>query len=210
MTAYTVRELSADPYPDFEKLALKQGGCWCMHYQREKPIRGVQGEEWKKINRRDKKALVNKGKSHAILVYSCKIPVGWCQYGAREELPGIDAGRGYRKLNPEYGDTKLWRITCFFVDRAYRSRGVSKFALKAALESIKKQGGGIVESYPVVSKKWLRYRNGVGSEHQECSRGGFKQVGPLGTTWVLMRKTVLPASHTTLYKLAHQTLRPSN
>jgi hypothetical protein len=192
MTAYMVRELSADTYPDFEKLALKQGGCWCMHYQREKPIRGVQGEEWEKINRRDKKALVKKGRSHAILVYSGKIPVGWCQYGPREELPRIDAGRGYKKLNPEYGDKKLWRITCFFVDLAYRDRGVSKFALKAALESIRKQGGGIVESYPVVSKKMAavpewRWFGTPGMFQRE----GFKQVGPLGTTWVLMRKTIL-------------------
>jgi GNAT superfamily N-acetyltransferase len=193
MTAYTVRELSADTYPDFEKLALKQGGCWCMHYQREKPVRGVRGEEWKKINRRDKKALVKKGKSHAILVYLGAIPVGWCQYGLREELPRIDAGRGYKKLNPQYEDRKLWRVTCFFVDRAYRGRGVSKFALKAALESIKKQGGGIVESYPVVSKKMAavpewRWFGTPGMFERE----GFKQDGPLGTTWVLMRKTVLP------------------
>jgi len=164
-----------------------------MHYQRERPIRGVRGEEWKKINRRDKKALVKKGRSHAILVYSGNIPVGWCQYGIREELPRIDAGRGYKKLNPEYGDKKLWRITCFFIDRAYRGRGVSKFALKAALESIKNQGGGIVESYPVVSKKMAavpewRWFGTPGMFERE----GFKQVGPLGTTWVLMQKTVLP------------------
>ena len=161
-----------------------------MYYQRERPIH-ARGEEYKKINRRDKKALVRKGKSHAILVYSGNTPVGWCQYGTREELPRIDAGRGYKKIGPPKTDKKLWRITCFFVDRAFRNRGVSKFALRAALESIREQGGGIVEAYPVVSKKMAavaewRWFGTPGMFERE----GFKQIGSLGTTWVLMRKTI--------------------
>ena len=191
--AFTVRELSADTYTDFEVIARKQGGCWCTYYQRPKPIAGIHGKELKKINQRDKKALVNGGKSHAILVYSGDRPVGWCQYGPREELPRIDAGRGYKKIGPPKEDKKLWRITCFFVDKEYRGKGVSKTALRAALESIKKQGGGIVESYPVVSKKMAAVAEWrwFGTPRM-FEREGFKQVGPLGTSWTLMRKTVLP------------------
>lgn len=191
MVGYTARELNLDTYPDFEKIASEQGGCWCIYYQREKPIRGVRGEEWKKINQRDKKALVKRAKSHAILVYSGETPVGWCQYGVKEELPRIDAGRGYKKIGPPKADNKLWRVTCFFVIRKFRGRGVSKFALTKALESIKKQGGGIVEAYPVVSKKmaavpeWRWF--GTPSMFE---REGFKQVGPLGTSMILMRKTI--------------------
>lgn len=163
-----------------------------MHYQREKPIR-LQGEEWKRINQKDKKALVRRGKSHAILVYSGEMPVGWCQYGPKEELPRIDAGRGYKKLDPSPTSEKLWRITCFFVDRKYRGKGVSKYALKAALESIKSKGGGVVEAYPVVSKKMAAVAEwrwfGTPSMFE---REGFKKVGPLGNTWILMRKTVAP------------------
>ena len=164
-----------------------------MYYQRERPIH-AHGEEWKKINRRDKKALVRKGRSHAILVYTGNTPVGWCQYGTREELPRVDAGRGYKKIGPPRTNEKLWRITCFFVDRKYRGKGVSKLALKAALDSIGKQGGGIVEAYPVVSKKMAavaewRWFGTPGMFERE----GFKQIGPLGTTWVLMRKTIPPS-----------------
>lgn len=164
-----------------------------MHYQRAKPLRDVHGNEWKKINRKDKRVLVTKGKSHAILVYSGKTPIGWCQYGPREELPRIDAGRGYKKVGPPAENKKLWRITCFFVDRQYRGKGVSKIALKAAIDSIKKKGGGIVEAYPVVSKKmqivpeWRWF--GTPSMFK---REGFKRIAPLGNTWVLMRKTVSP------------------
>ena len=55
-----------------------------MYYQRAKPLR-VHSDEWKKINQRDKKALVKKGKSHAIIVYAGERPVGWCMYYQRAE-----------------------------------------------------------------------------------------------------------------------------
>ncbi len=191
---YTIRELSDRTFPDFEQLALKQGGCWCMFYQRAKPIgRGMSSEEWKTLNRKDKKTLVRQGRSHAILVYEGKTPVGWCQYGSQDELPRIDARRGYRKAAPPAGNVKLWRITCFFVDRKHRGRGVAKLALTAALDSIKEQGGGVVEAYPVVSPKMAavpecRWFGTPGMFRKE----GFWTVAPLGTSGVLMRKTIAP------------------
>src|SRR5439155_22450476 len=151
---FTVKELSPSTWPSFEKLAVKQGGCWCMFYQRPRPVgKGSSTEEWKKINRKDKETLVRQGRSHAILVYDEKTPVGWCQYGSRDELPRIDAGRGYRKVRQPVGAEKIWRITFFFVDKQYRGQGVSKIALHAALESIRKIEGGVVEPFPVDSKK---------------------------------------------------------
>src|SRR3989442_1816858 len=150
--AYTPRELSLRTFPDFETLAIKRGGFWCMFCQRSKPVgRGTTSDQWKRINRRDKRTFVRQGRSHAILVYERGTPVGWCQYGSQEELPRIDARRTYRKVVPPISAMKLWRITCFFVDPKYRGQGIAKLALTAALESIQKQGGGVVEAYPVVS-----------------------------------------------------------
>jgi len=165
-----------------------------MYYQRPKPSgKGLSMEERKKINRQDKETLVRQGGSHAILVYDDKTPIGWCQYGTRDELPRIDAGRGYRQVKSLVGPEMLWRITCFFVDKDYRGKGVSKMALHAALDSIIKQGGGIVEAYPVVSKKmaavpewrWFGTPNMFRRER-------FKPVAPLGTSGLLMRRTILP------------------
>ena len=191
---YTVRELSARTLPDFETLALKQGGCWCIFYHRAHPLRrGTTSEEWKRRNRKDKRALVRTRRSHAILVYEGQTPVGWCQYGGQEELPRIDARRTYRKVAPAIGDKNLWRITCFFVDPRSRGRGVAKFALHAALESIERKGGGVVEAYPVASPKMAavpdwRWFGTPGMFRKE----GFHTVAPLGTSGVLMRKTILP------------------
>lgn len=167
-----------------------------MYYQRPKPIgRKLSSQEWKRINRKDKRALVRQGRSHAILVYDGKTPVGWCQYGRRDELPRIDAGRNYRKVGTPGGADKLWRITCFFVDRDYRGKGVAKTALRAALESIRRQGGGIVEAYPVVSEKMAAVAEwrwfGTPSMFR---RERFKIVASLGTSGVLMQKTISPVA----------------
>jgi hypothetical protein len=58
-------------------------------------------------NRRDKKELVEAGRSHGILVYADGEPVGWRQYGPHEELPRIDSSRKYRGLAPKDNVPKL-------------------------------------------------------------------------------------------------------
>jgi GNAT superfamily N-acetyltransferase len=189
---FTVKELSPSTWEDFENLAVNQGGCWCIYYQRERPIRGDYSTVEKgKMNRKAKEVLVMGGRSHAILVYDANRPIGWCQYGTKEELPRIDAGRNYKKIKPVQGSEKLWRITCFFVDKDYRGKGVAKLALHAALESISKKGGGIVEAYPIVSEKmaavpeWRWF--GTPSMFR---RERFKPVAPLGKSGLLMRRNV--------------------
>jgi len=191
--AYAARELGPDTLTDFDQLAARQGSCWCMYYQRPSPLpRGKRVGEQRERNRRDKATLVREGRSHAILVYEGDTPIGWCQYGPREELPRIDARRTYRSTRTPADDAKLWRITCFFVDRAYRGKGAATFALKATLDSIRRQGGGGVEAFPVIDKmaavaEW-RWFGTSGMFRRE----GFRTIAPLGTSGVLMRKMIRP------------------
>ena len=96
-------------------------------------------------NRAEKEVRVSEGRAHAALVYDDEACVGWCQFGVPDELPRIKNRRAYLDgLN----DLPDWRITCFFVDRGRRNRGVSSAALAGALEEIGRLGGGTVESYP--------------------------------------------------------------
>ncbi len=189
---YDLKELNSQTWTDFEKLAPQQGQCWCMYYHRARPVtQGMTREQATARNKKDKKTLVKNGKSRAVLVYDGENLAGWCQYGLKEELPRIDAGRNYKKLEPLPSDQKLWRITCFYVDKNYRKKGVARTALRGAIESIKNQGGGIVEAYPVVSTKmaavpeWLWF-----GTPRMFLREKFKQVAPLGTSLALMRRTI--------------------
>jgi hypothetical protein len=148
--AYTTKELTIKTWPDFERLSWQGNGwdfCWCMHFQRPQTLpknrwqhtRADQGLR----NRWEKKEPVEQGHAHGILIYANGEPVGWCQYGPREELPRIDNERHYRALRLEDGEKKLWRITCFVTDKMQRRRGIA--TLRAALAAIRKRGGGVVE-----------------------------------------------------------------
>ena len=138
-------------------------------------------------NRREKRELVRRGCAHGILVYANGEPVGWCQYGPREELPRVDAARNYRRLALDTGGRRLWRITCFCVDRKHRNRGVATLALSAALKSIRGRGGGIVEAYPVRRRGALALWCGTVSMFE---KEGFRVVAPYGKSGVLVRRTL--------------------
>jgi GNAT superfamily N-acetyltransferase len=99
--------------------------------------------------------------------------------------------RIYRAPAPEVQGGRFWRLTCFVVDRKYRRGGIAGVALQAALESIERQGGGVVEAYPVVN--WEGKSFGNMSTHGTASmfkKAGFKRVAPFGNTNVVMRKTI--------------------
>jgi GNAT superfamily N-acetyltransferase len=138
-------------------------------------------------SRRDKRTLVQKGASHGILVYANAQPVGWCQYGPKEELPRIDAGLFYKKLALDHNGQRLWRITCFWVDRKYRNQGVAGTALAAALESIRRKGGGLVEAYPAKVKGFPADWMGTWPMFR---KEGFEIIAPYGTSNVLVRRTL--------------------
>ena len=53
-----------------------------------------------------------------------------------------------REFSAGPGTFSHYRITCFFVDRDHRRKGVAALALAGALDLIAKAGGGVVEAYP--------------------------------------------------------------
>lgn len=106
--------------------------------------------------------------------------------GGQVEFPKIDRGKLYKKLPPPPQD--VWRIACFVVAAAHRRRGVATAALHAVLKSISRQGGGVVEAYPVMGPDRWGQQLWWGKVSM-FEREGFKRVARLGTS-VLMRKSV--------------------
>jgi GNAT superfamily N-acetyltransferase len=138
-----------------------------------------------------KQCLVSEGRAHAALVFDGDVAVAWCQYGSPEELPGI-----HHRKNYEAGLKKLpdYRLTCFFVDRKYRRKGLAALALRGALELIAQAGGGVVEAYPQdtagkkVSATFL-----YSATRSLFEREGFSYDRRKGVNHCVMTKTV-PAS----------------
>ena len=188
MTTYSVKPLDANTWPAFARLVQKHngvwGGCWCMAFHAEGVGTGR--------TRSDKERRVREGRAHAALVYHGVTCVGWCQFGPTDELPRIKHRRAYEE---GLGGVPDWRITCFFVDRDHRKKGVASVALAGALGEIGRLGGGTVESYPEdvkgrsVSGSFLYSATVSMFEAQ-----GFRRVRRLGKNHWVMTRTVRKAS----------------
>jgi GNAT superfamily N-acetyltransferase len=190
MSQYTIRPLDGATWAAFAGLVEKHngvwGGCWCTWFRRAPGEKGESAAG----NRAHKERLVCEGKAHAALVFDGDTAVGWCTYGPPEELPNI-----YHRKEYAAGLVRLpdYRLTCFFVDRDHRRRGVAAVALRGALDVIAEAGGGVVEAYPQdtpgkrVSASFLY--NGTRSIFEKA---GFSYDRPKGKQHCVMRKTVLP------------------
>ncbi len=104
-----------------------------------------------------------------------------------DELPRIKHLKTYRMGLLQLPD---WRITCFFVGRTHRHRGVAETALVGALGEIARLDGGLVESYPEdtvarkVSGSFL-YNTTVAM----FERHGFERGRQIGKhRWVVSRR----------------------
>ncbi len=179
---------------DFERLfetrpAPDAFDCWCLFNHGIGPFppedRPPSQEAWVAANRLQRRALVERGLSHGVLVYVGDEPVGWCQFGPAEELPRFDASANYREATGGRGPRPAWRITCFTVDKRYRGQGVARTALQAALDAIRMSGGGVVEAYPAT--RWDTPGQYMGSRAM-FEKEGFEVVAPFGTDNLVMRK----------------------
>lgn len=149
MDGFRIEPLSPQTWPDFESLAGRHngvwGGCWCtwFHLYPDPPERRELGHcEFKR-------QLVEQGRAHAALVFDSTPDgdeaIAWAQFGTVAELRNIHHRKEWEKGLVQAPD---FRITCLFVDRRYRRRGVAAVAVRGALALIAEAGGGLVEAYP--------------------------------------------------------------
>ena len=143
---YSVQTLDASTWALFAELVERNngiyGGCWCIGYHPECGQKDIS-------HRTVKEERVKSGRAHhALVVDEDGAAQGWCQWGDVEELSNIKHKRAYDKEPPPLPD---WRITCIFVDKQHRRRGVARMALAGALRQISAQGGGLVEAITEVT-----------------------------------------------------------
>lgn len=131
-------------WADLEKLFGARGacgGCWCMWWR----IPRAKFEKQKgEGNRRAMRKLVGSGRVPGILAYAGKEPIGWCAIEPRDSYPVLERSRVLKRVD----DEPVWCVTCFFIARPWRRRGVSVALLRAAVQHARKQGAKIVEGYP--------------------------------------------------------------
>lgn len=117
------------------------GGCWCMLWRLPKKIYDEgEGEG----NKSALKAITKDQLAPGILVYSGIETIAWCSVGPREHFPRLESSRILKPVD----DQAVWSITCLFVKKEWRAKGVSTFALESAKEFVKANGATLLEGYP--------------------------------------------------------------
>lgn len=141
---FTFQPLTADTWKDFVELFGENGacgGCWCMAW------RFNAADYNKNKGAGNKKAihqLVRKNLPIGLLAYANKEPVGWCAVSPRSEYKRLESSKVLRPVDEE----PVWSVSCFFIRKDYRNKGLSTALLKAVISYSKKNGASIVEGYP--------------------------------------------------------------
>jgi len=142
---YTIKALDETTWDAFAALVDRNngvfGGCWCLGFHPEGGDKSMTAAQ----RRQRKLERVREGTAHAALVFDQDDCVGWCQFGAPDEVPRIKSRAVYEKGQSV---PPAWRIACNFVGKGHRRRGVATAALAGALDLIAGLGGGTVEGYP--------------------------------------------------------------
>lgn len=147
-TELSFKPLKRNLWTDLEELFGPRGacgGCWCMFWK----LRGKSYEEAKGYETRQMhKSIVDSGVATGLLAYLHGDVVGWVAVEPRSAYPKLEHSRVLKPVD----DQPVWSVTCFFVAKRFRKKGFTVELLKATVEHVRKQGGVIVEGYPVETK----------------------------------------------------------
>jgi len=146
MVRHSVRPLTKGDWSALEELFGERGacgGCWCMAWRRP-------GREWEAhrgaSNRNELRGLVESGRATGTLAFSGTAAVGWCSVGPRAVFRSLETKRSLRTD----ADASTWSVTCFYLRREWRGKGVATRLLRAAVDLARERGARRIEGYPVV------------------------------------------------------------
>jgi len=117
----TIRPLTPDLWPVLEDLFGKNvnvGRCWCMYWRICSAYRQRPHEE----NRTAFREIVERGPPSGLLAFDGDLAVGWCQLTPRDALSWLDRTWRLKRVD----DLPVWSLSCFYVRKGYRKRGLRR------------------------------------------------------------------------------------
>jgi GNAT superfamily N-acetyltransferase len=179
-------------WPDVERLFGERGacgGCWCMTWRlTQSRFEAGKGPG----NKRAFKKLVTSGQAPGVIAYFDREPIGWCAVAPRDDYPRLGRSRVLAPVD----DKEVWSISCLFILKAYRRRGVSARLIAAAVDFAGKRGATVVEGYPIeptMAKTpdpflWTGLP-------QSFLHAGFREVARRSKSRPIMRRAVRARTH---------------
>lgn len=168
----TFHPLTQKLWRDFELLLGPNGacgGCWCMFWKlRGRAFNEAAGDTARQMH----KSIIDSKVVTGLIAYGDGYPIGWVAVEPRASYPRLAYSRTLKPVD----EKEVWSITCLFVAKNYRRRGVTVELLKAATEYVKKQGGQIVEGYPVDVRKDMPVSFIYTGTASAFRQAGFREV----------------------------------
>jgi GNAT superfamily N-acetyltransferase len=167
----TVRPVTADLWPALEDLFGKGGasnGCWCMYWR----IGSAYHQRPREKNKAALRKLVKNGPPPGLLAFDGDLAVGWCQLVPRADLPWLD----HTSTLAQVDETPVWSLSCFYVRRGYRRKGVMSALIAEALKVAERAKAPALEAYPVDKSVPESSSNLFTGTASIFARAGFKTV----------------------------------
>ena len=183
-----VRPAVAELWPAIEDLFGPQGasnGCWCMYWR----IGRRYAERPRAENKAEFRSLVEQGPPPGLVALDGDLAVGWCQVTPRTVIPYIERKRFLAGVD----GAGAWSISCFYIRRTYRRRGVSAALIAAALEMARRAGAPALEAYPVDSAAPQASGNLYTGVASTFTRAGFREVARRTSARPVMRYELAPS-----------------
>jgi GNAT superfamily N-acetyltransferase len=119
------------------------GNCWCQTDRLPK----AEFDAGKKNdgNKMRMKDLVWSNRPTGILAFYNGEAIAWCALAPREDYKRLEKSRVHKRID----DLPVWSITCFFISKKFRMKGVSSVMLKAVIDHARKTGINVLEAYPL-------------------------------------------------------------
>jgi GNAT superfamily N-acetyltransferase len=185
----SVEPLTAARWADLERLFGTKGacgGCWCTWWRQSRAeYRANSGDP----NRRALKAIVDAGTVPGLLAYADGEPVGWVAVQPRSEYAALARSRTLAPVD----DAPVWSVTCFFVAKTWRGRGLMRKLLDGAVAHARAHGATIVEGYPVESSSALPAAFVYTGVPAVFEAGGFEEVARRSRTKPIYRRRLVPS-----------------
>ena len=149
--AMRTEPVTAQRWGDLEDLFGPKGassGCWCMYFRTTSAEFTAGCRNGGALNKAGLRERVAQEPPPGLLAYDDEgTPVGWCAVAPRIEYGRVLRSRTTTPPDPE--DPAVWAVTCFYIRRGRRGRGVASTLLDAAIEYARQQGAVAVEGYPL-------------------------------------------------------------
>lgn len=115
-------------------------------------------------------------------------PVGWCAVGPSRDLDGLTRvfTVPWKDRDEDCADPSVWAITCLYIRKGYRRRGIAADLVRAAADHARRRGARAVEGYPIVRTDVINEELHVGTTSM-FTQAGCRQVSAPTPRRLVMR-----------------------